>query len=162
MTFRLMGVTAALLLAGLTAGCANDGGLLAGSLTTASVPESKPAVAKVDPQCFALMAKIDELRKEGTPGRIEKLVGGKGATANVKRTSLAKITELDKANADFQARCSTLSQQASAAPAVAPAAAPANVAAAAQSAAAPAASAASNKATQTVAKATTKAVAKTQ
>ncbi|MFN3869810.1 MAG: hypothetical protein ACK4MF_12200, partial [Hyphomicrobiaceae bacterium] len=80
-----MAMTAVLLLAGSVAGCANDGGLLANSLTTASVPE-QPQVAqgpKVDPQCFALMSKIDQMRKEGTPSRIEKVATtGKGATAS--------------------------------------------------------------------------------
>lgn len=131
---RFMAVSGALMLALSLAGCANDGGLLANSLTTASVPE-QPKVAespKVDPQCFALMTKIDEMRKEGTPARIEKVAtGGKGSTANVKRDSLAKLTELDKANAEFQARCSNLALRQAAAPMVAPVAAPAPAVAAA-------------------------------
>lgn len=149
MTFRFM-TPLALLLAGLTAGCANDGGLLANSLTTASVaaePKAQVATApKVDPQCFVLMTKIEQLRKEGAPARLEKVATGKGATANVKRDTLAKMTELDKANAEFQTRCSNLSSppQAAAAAAATPAA---PAAAAAASPAAPA------KATQTVAKA---------
>lgn len=121
---RMIGTVAAMIAGTLAAGCANDGGLLAGSLTTASVTEQAAASAtpqqKVDPQCVALMSKIDQLRKEGTPARIEKISTGKGTTAQVKRESLARITELDKANAEFQSRCSTLStpQQAAVAPSV--------------------------------------------
>mgnify|MGYP000954091408 FL=1 len=126
---RMMAAASALLAGALVAGCANDGNLLANSLTTSSLTETAEAKAtpaqKVDPQCVALMSKIDALRKEGTPERIEKVSAGKGSTAQVKRASLAKMTELDKANAEFQARCSTLStpQQAAAAPAVTNAAA---------------------------------------
>ena len=97
--------------AALMGGCANDGNIM-GGLTTASVTPETQAVAKaepkVDPQCAALVTKIDALRKEGTPERIEKVSTGKGATAQVKRQSLAKMTELDKANAEYQARCSKL------------------------------------------------------
>jgi membrane protein involved in colicin uptake len=125
MSKGILAAVTALLAGGMVAGCANDGSLLAGGLTTASVTEPTSQVAtpqqKVDPQCVALMSKIDALRKEGTPERIEKVSTGKGSTAQVKRESLAKITELDKANAEFQSRCSSLStpQQAAAAPAVA-------------------------------------------
>lgn len=125
MSKGILAAVTALLAGGMVAGCANDGSLLAGGLTTASVTEPTSQVAtpqqKVDPQCVALMSKIDALRKEGTPERIEKVSTGKGSTAQVKRESLAKITELDKANAEFQSRCSSLStpQQAAVAPAVA-------------------------------------------
>jgi len=99
--------------AALLSGCANDGGLLStGALATASVAE--PAQSKqpaVDPQCVALLTRIEALRKEGTPERIEKVAAGESATAQVKRASLSKIVELDKANADYQARCSTLTPQ---------------------------------------------------
>ncbi|MCB1506017.1 MAG: hypothetical protein KDJ47_13650 [Hyphomicrobiaceae bacterium] len=119
MLYRTLAGVAVIALGGILGGCANDGSGL--GLTTSSLaPETKAeAAAKVDPQCVALMSKIDALRKEGTPERIEKVAtGGKGSTASVKRVSLAKMTELDKANAEFQQRCSTLTpaQQAAAAP----------------------------------------------
>jgi hypothetical protein len=63
----------------------------------------------VDPACIALTARIDALRKEGVTERLEKAAVGKSTTVQVKRASLAQIAELDKANAEFQARCSTLS-----------------------------------------------------
>lgn len=137
-------------------GCANDGNVL-GGLTTASLASEPEAVAKadskVDPQCAALVTKIDTLRKEGTPERIEKASTGKGATAQVKRQSLAKITELDKANAEYQARCSKLTPAQQAALQVKPAAAAAPSAdAQAEQAKQQATQAANQKTTTTVAK----------
>ena len=66
------------------AGCASDGSL---ALSTGSINE-EPQQAKaqrIDPACVSLMARIDELRKEGTPERIAKVATGKGKTASVKR-----------------------------------------------------------------------------
>jgi hypothetical protein len=121
-TFAGMALLAAAAFAG---GCANDGDFLGGSLTTASIEPAAKAQPVVDPQCVALMSKIDTLRKEGTPERIEKVAAGKSKTAVVKRDALQRITELDKANAEFQSRCSTLtsSQRAAAAAPPGPAAA---------------------------------------
>lgn len=154
---------AAVLGAACLAGCANDGSLLsAGGLTTASVsePVAEAKQPKVDAQCVALLAQIDALRKEGTSERIEKVSTGKSSTAQVKRASLAKMVELDKANAEYQARCSTLTpaQQAAAAASSQAAAAPA-AGAAVSTPAAPAAAAAATS-TQPVA-AAKKAAAKT-
>lgn len=89
-------------------GCANDAGLLSQGLTTASITPAEKS--NPDAGCVALMAKIDALRKEGTPERIEKVADGKTETAVVKRAALQRITELDKTNAEFQQRCSKLSQ----------------------------------------------------
>ncbi|MDX2289634.1 MAG: hypothetical protein NW217_12535 [Hyphomicrobiaceae bacterium] len=119
-------------------GCASDGSL---SLATGSLQDQAAAkTPRIDPACVALMARIEELRREGTPQRIEKVSSGKGATVSVKREALARMTELDKANGDFQNKCSTLAaastpaQTAAAAPAAAAAAAPAAGAAAPKSA----------------------------
>lgn len=105
--------------AGVIGGCANGANFLGDSLTTSSIEPAAKAQPSVDPQCVALMSKIDALRKEGTPGRIEKVSSGKTPTAVVKRDALQRMTELDKANAEFQSRCSTLTsgQQAATAPA---------------------------------------------
>jgi hypothetical protein len=81
--------------------CASDG-LLGGSNETAALPQ-KP---KVDPACAPLAAKIDDLRREGVADRVEQAAAGKGTTVSVKRESLGKIAELNKANADFQQKCS--------------------------------------------------------
>lgn len=100
--------------ASLLAGCSSDGSsLLPAALTTQSInpasPSSQIAIApqpKVDPVCAALSARIDTLRNEGVVERAEKASVGKTQTVQVKRASLAQLAELDKANAEFQAKCS--------------------------------------------------------
>ena len=98
----------AVALAALLAGCSSDGGVLGSSLTTSSVDPAKAQAAapKLDPACIALTAKIDALRKDGVTERAEKVAAGKTQTVSVKRESLAKLTELDRANADYQTKCS--------------------------------------------------------
>ncbi len=104
------------------AGCSNSGAPLA----TASVAPEKQAVAapRVDPACLALASQIDGLRTEGSVERLEKAAAGKTASVQVKRASLAKQAELNKANADFQAKCGPLipRAQTAAAPQTPPAA----------------------------------------
>ncbi|MFN0218119.1 MAG: hypothetical protein ACKVP4_04795 [Hyphomicrobium sp.] len=97
---RLLALAA---LAAAVSGCSNSGAPLA----TASVAPDKPVVAqpRVDPACVALASQIDTLRAEGTVERLEKAAAGKTANVQVKRASLAKQAELNKANADFQTRC---------------------------------------------------------
>ncbi|HEX2842992.1 hypothetical protein [Hyphomicrobium sp.] len=96
----------------LLAGCSSDGGLLGTSLTTQSIGTNPSGTAvaaapKVDPACYSLQQKIDTLRKDGLTERLEKAAsGGKSTNVSVKRTSLAQAAELDKANAEFQAKCS--------------------------------------------------------
>lgn len=96
----------------LLAGCSSDGGLLGSSLTTqsigtnASATQVAAAAPKVDPACYSLQQKIDTLRKDGLTEKLEKAAVGKSSTVAVKRASLAQAAELDKANAEFQARCS--------------------------------------------------------
>ena len=105
---------------------------------------------QVDPACVALNSKIESLRHEGAADRVAKAASGKSATVNVKRTSLAKVAELDATNKEFQNRCSTIQPapmqsaamtQAPAAPVAAaqPPAAPAAVKTAVKKAAIPAA-----------------------
>jgi hypothetical protein len=92
--------------------CSSDGSLIGSSLTTSSVsaPQTtaQASAPQVDPACASLAARIDALRREGVTERIEKASVGKTPNVSVKRTSLAQAAELDKANAEFQARCSTL------------------------------------------------------
>ena len=95
-----------LLAASLLGGCSGDvSTMFANSgLSTASV--EKPAA---DPACVALNAKIDGLRKEGVSDRAAQAASAsKASTVQVKRASLAQLAELDKANAEFQSKCSTL------------------------------------------------------
>lgn len=98
----------ALLLAASLAGCASDGSL---ELTTGSINQQKAVAKAVDPVCATLSTRIAALRKEGTPDRIAKVAAGKTKTANVKREALARMTELDAANKEFQQKCSTLATQ---------------------------------------------------
>src|SRR5690606_34761387 len=96
-------------------GCASDGSSL---LTTGSLAANDTKVAsseRISPECMQLMSTIQELRQEGTPERVEKISTGKSATVKVKRTALAKMTELDKANAEFQMKCSKLAPTSAAA-----------------------------------------------
>jgi hypothetical protein len=95
------------------AGCSSGGSILPASLTTQSIgttPTSPQAAAvpKVDPACYSLAQRIEMLRKDGVTERLEKASTGKSTSVSVKRASLAQAAELDKANAEFQARCSTL------------------------------------------------------
>ena len=122
----------ALAMAAMLAGCASDStGLFGGSsLTTSSVDEK----AKVDPACVALQAKIDSLRQDGVSDRAAQAAAtGKSSTVSVKRASLTQLADLDRANAEFQSKCSTLGPRPMPTTAAAPApAAPAPVAKAAK------------------------------
>ena len=86
-------------------GCAGDGGgynmNMFGATTTASIPE-KPAV---DPACVSLTSQIDTLKKEGVADKIEKAAAKK---YKMTQADLTKAAQLNKATADFQARCSSL------------------------------------------------------
>lgn len=94
-----------LILAGAGLGACSSNGTP--SLATASVaPQSSVTAAKVDPACATLASQIDTLKADGIADRVEKASTGKTANVQVKRASLAKQAELNKANAEFQARCS--------------------------------------------------------
>ena len=84
----------------LLAGCADQG-----ALTTSSVEPSVSA-SKADPACAPLAQQINALRSEG--------IADKVAKASVKKykmttADLGKADQLNKANADFQAKCGTVS-----------------------------------------------------
>ena len=94
----------ALVLGGvLLAGCAegNDGLFTTGSLTGGPQAVSE----KTDPACMSLATRIEALRREGIPEKIEK-----AATKRYRMTQadLGKADQLTKANAEFQARCSNV------------------------------------------------------
>ena len=98
----------------LLAGCSSSGSLFSGNpLTTQSISTSPTgastvaAAPKVDPACYTIAQRIETLRKDGLTERLEKASEGKTSTVAVKRTSLAQAAELDRANAEFQAKCST-------------------------------------------------------
>jgi hypothetical protein len=100
------------------AGCA-DGST--GLLSTASIGSTTASAGKADPACVALNARINTLRQEGVAARVEKASEGKAKSVSIKRESLVKMTELDKANAEFQAKCALpLPASAAATPPAAP------------------------------------------
>ena len=66
---------------------------------------ARPLSAKADPACVPLTSRIDGLRKEGIADKIEKASAKK---YKMTQADLAKADQLTKANAEFQARCSTL------------------------------------------------------
>jgi hypothetical protein len=104
----------------IAAGCANDSNGLLSTASLGSSPASTTtaaAPAKYDPACVSLTARIDALRKEGVVERVGKASTGNTAMVSVKRESLAKMTELDKANAEFQTKCGVLMTTASNRPA---------------------------------------------
>jgi hypothetical protein len=104
MSYSRAPLVIAALAAALALGACSSDGLLSGNTTTSALPE-KP---KVDPACVTLASQIDTLRKDGAADRVAEASKGKGATVTVKRESLAKVAELNKANAEFQAKCGTV------------------------------------------------------
>lgn len=119
MFFRSIVTCAAILAAGLAAGCADNNSLLGGSnLTTASVA---PAAPKVDPACAGLAQQISTLRGEGIADKIEKAAAKK---AKLSAAELTKADQLTKASAEFEAKCGTVAIPAAPVKAEAPAAAP--------------------------------------
>jgi hypothetical protein len=103
--FTKLGAPGALLIGGMAlAGCAGDG-LLGSNFSTASVPETP----KVDPACVMLTAQIDTLRREGIADKVEKAAAKK---YKMMVADLVKADQLNKANAEFQLKCSTLTPKA--------------------------------------------------
>ncbi len=89
--------------------CSNTGGFPGTSMTTSSIDTQKMAKQpSIDPACVTLVSKIDSLRKDGITDRVAKAGAGKSKTVPVYRSSLARMAELDRANADYQRRCGTL------------------------------------------------------
>lgn len=85
------------------AGCAQDGSLTTGSISSASL-DPKTA-GKVDPACVTLASKIDTLNKDGVSDKVSKAAAKK---YKMKSTDIAKADQLNKANAEFRAKCSTV------------------------------------------------------
>ena len=140
MLFRSMVTCAALLAAGLAAGCADQQSLFASSnLTTASVAPQAP---KADPACTSLGTQISTLRGEGIADKIERAAAKK---YKMTTADLAKADQLTKVSAEFETKCGTV-QIPAPVQAVAPAAPAAKVAKTASAAPAKAAEAAAPKA----------------
>ena len=90
------------LAASLIAGCAQNGTLTTGSLNPKVVDEKQVAANKQ--ACATLAAQIEGLNKDGISAKIEKAAAKK---YKMKSADLAKANELNKANAEFQAKCSS-------------------------------------------------------
>jgi hypothetical protein len=98
----------ALLLASVAlAGCSGEAaeGIFTGSLGNTTAQKTPVAEAKVDPLCVSLVARIDQLRREGIGDKIEKAAGKR---YKMTQSDLGKADLLVKANAEFQLRCSTI------------------------------------------------------
>jgi len=102
LAFRRPALVAALAIAAVAGGCSSDSNFF----STGSLSEPAP-VTKVaaDPACVTLAAQIDGLRQDGATDRLEKAAEGKTTTVTVQRASLAKQAQLNKANAEFVAKC---------------------------------------------------------
>ena len=72
-------------------------------VTTSSLTQTQ--AQKVDPACGNLALEIDTLRREGVAEKVEKAAAKK---YTMKPADLGKANQLNKANADYQEKCSTL------------------------------------------------------
>ncbi len=119
MTARSAALTTAVL-ACLLAGCA-DGGLTSG-LNTGSInssAETKTAAKSTEALCLTLASQIEGLNSEGVSEKVSKAAAKK---YKLKSTDLAKADELNKANTEFQTKCSSYPPRVAAATPVEPAA----------------------------------------
>lgn len=113
----------ALALGVLVTGCASDdvGGLFSTAAITPAAPPAATVAAtpapRVDAACLQLAGQIDHLKKDGTIEKLEKVAGGKSTSVQVKRAAIAKQAELNKANADYIAKCGPSASRTAAAPA---------------------------------------------
>lgn len=95
--------TAAIVAAAMSLGACAGGSDI---FSTGALPEPKPVVvAQTDPVCVTMASQIDALRREGSVDRLEKAADGKTSNVTVQRVALSKQAQLNKANADFIAKC---------------------------------------------------------
>jgi hypothetical protein len=103
MSSMIRAASTALILAGvMLTGCAGDG---SDNIFTTGALGSGHSEAKVDPACVTLASRIDTLRKEGIADKIEKAAAKK---YKMTQADLGKADQLNKSNAEFQVRCSTV------------------------------------------------------
>lgn len=97
---------AAIVIATMVAGCAQDGTLSSNGLNTSSInQESAMAqMPKTDPACVSLASQIDALNQEGVAAKVSKAAAKK---YKIKSSDLAKVDALNKAHAEFQTKCSS-------------------------------------------------------
>lgn len=92
----------------LLAGCAGDSGMGGGLFQTGAVtqavapaPIAAPA-SRVDPACVTLSQQIDGLRQAGVATKVENAAAKK---YKLTAADIVKADQLNKANADFKAKC---------------------------------------------------------
>lgn len=125
----------ATVLACLLAGCA-DGSLTSG-LNTGSInshAETQTAAKSTEALCLTLASQIEGLNSDGVSDKVSKAAAKK---YKLKSTDLAKADELNKANTEFQAKCSSYPPRVAAATPAEPAATTTAAAGAAKTAAKP-------------------------
>ena len=122
------------------AGCAGADlfGSSSNDVTTSSLTQPQTA-QKVDPACGNLALEIDTLRREGVAEKVEKAAAKK---YKMTPADLTRANQLNKVNAAYQEKCSTLPRTAAAPAAPATAAAATKAVPAAKAVAAKAAPAA--------------------
>jgi len=87
----------------LLAACSQNG-LLSSGMTTGSIDPQQQAAAKAQEEaCLTLASQIETLNTEGVPGKIEKAAAKK---YKLKSADITKVDELNKANSEFQTKCS--------------------------------------------------------
>ncbi len=87
------------------AGCANDGSLSTGLNTGSVNPQTAAAASKSqEALCLTLASQIEALNTEGVPDKVSKAAAKK---YKLKATDLTKADELNKANTEFQGKCSS-------------------------------------------------------
>jgi len=91
----------------LLAGCAQDGTLAPSGFNTSSIDQqqnaTKQASKSQDAVCLTLASQIEALNGEGVSDKVSKAAAKK---YKLKSTDLAKADELNKANTEFQTKCS--------------------------------------------------------
>ena len=88
------------------AGCANDGSLSTGLNTGSVNPQTATTTASKSQEalCLTLASQIEALNTEGVPDKVSKAAAKK---YKLKSTDLTKADELNKANTEFQGKCSS-------------------------------------------------------
>lgn len=92
----------AVLAAVLVAGCAQDGTLT--GLNTGAINPPETQTASNQALCHTLASQIAALNKDGIADKVSKAASKK---YKMKSADLAKADELNKANAEFQTKCSS-------------------------------------------------------
>jgi hypothetical protein len=100
------------------AGCANDGSLSTGLNTGSVNPATAQAAKSQEALCLTLASQIEALNTEGVSDKVSKAAAKK---YKLKAADLTKADELNKANTEFQGKCSSYPPRVAAAAPVEPA-----------------------------------------